>query len=132
MERSNQIHHVILDIQMAMDKQFHFLLILYLASAGQAVALNATITKFHSSHIALHCIMSLPYTRSSMECAILFMREQVYNYAFVYRDGCHVCRSPLGKTNDANQDEYMFRGPHYVKGMTIMYFFRKCFEMFLF
>ena len=56
-----------------------------------------------------------------MECAILFMREQVYNYGFVYRDGCHVCRSPLGKTNDINQDEYMFQGPHHVKGMTIMY-----------
>ena len=95
---------------------FQFLVISCLAKEAMVVNFNATITKFNSTHIALHCTWSLSNTRSLMECAMVIMWEQVYHYAFVYRDGCHVCRSPLGKTYDVIQDEYMYQGPHHVKG----------------
>ena len=105
-----------------MNRRFWFLFIIYLSYPGLESKFHVTLTKFHSRHIAIHCISSQSNTRSLVECGLLFMRDELYNYAFVYRDGCHFCRSPLGKTNDVNPNEYMFQGPHHVKGMETRYF----------
>ena len=110
------------DIGTTMNRRFRFLLIVYLSYPGLGSEFYVTLTKFHSPHIAIHCISSQSNTRSVVECGLVFMREELYNYAFVYRDGCHVCRSPLGKTDNVNPNEYIFQGPHHVKGMEIRYF----------
>ena len=67
------------------------------------------------SAVNLHCL-DLENIWSYLECGMKTTQEVVYNFAFVYRSKCHVCRSPSESNENVNLSEYLVSGPHFIRG----------------